>query len=218
METKIRVLVVDDHRVVREGLGYIFAEEGNIDVVGQADNGEQAVLLAQTLRPDVILMDLVMPKMGGIEAIQAILRDLPQMRILVLSSFGDDERVFSAIRAGALGYVMKDSSGMAVIEAIRQVYRGETYLQPSIGHKIIQQIAAPPLVSAAAEVLTNREREVLGLIAQGLSNKDVAHQLVISERTVYGHVYNIMAKLHVSNRAQAVTYALKTKLVRLNGE
>jgi len=205
----IQVLVADDHAIVREGLRALIETEPGIDLVGEAADGIEATRLARTLHPDVILLDLIMPRQGGLEAIPAIKADNPDARILVLTSFAEDENVFPAIKAGALGYLLKDTSPHDLLQAIRDVYRGESWLHPTIARKVIAELRESSGAETGGQELTEREVEVLGLVARGLSNRDIADELVISERTVRKHVSNILAKLHLTNRTQATLYALR---------
>jgi len=213
MSETIRVLVVDDHVVVREGLCALITARPDMEVVGEAADGIEAVLKARSQQPDVILMDLAMPRRGGIEATQQIKQENANARILVLTSFAEDKNVFLAIKAGAQGYLLKDSSSRDLIEAIRAVYQGELSLQPSIALKVIRELSRPTDLPLAEQPLTGREVEVLKLVAQGLSNQEIAEKLVISERTVTTHVSNILAKLHLANRTQAALYAIREGLV-----
>jgi NarL family two-component system response regulator LiaR len=167
------------------------------------------VAQAQTLRPDIVLMDLVMPKMDGIQATEEITVRLPGTRVLVLTSFAADEQVFPAIKAGALGYLLKDSGPQELVQAIRQVYRGEPSLEPSIARKVLAELSSPPQKPLTPDPLTERELEILRLIAQGRNNKEIAKQLVIAEETVHTHVSNILSKLHLASRTQAALYALR---------
>lgn len=216
MSDTIRILITDDHAVVREGLRTLISSEPGMTIVGEAVDGVEAVLKARSLRPDVVLLDLVMPRKGGIEAIEEIKRDNPQARILVLTSFAEDDKVFPAIRKGAQGYLLKDSSPDELLQAIRHVYRGETSLHPTIARKLIQEINQPSDLPPSEEPLTEREVEVLRLVARGLSNQEIADGLVVSERTVRTHVSNILSKLHLANRTQAALYALKEGLSSLD--
>ena len=216
MRPKIRVLIVDDHAIVRKGIRALLSEADGFEVVGEADTGQAAVLCAQETQPDVILMDLLMPGMDGIEATRQITSRQPQTRILVLTSFSADSKVFPAIKAGALGYLLKDSSPEELVRAIRQVHRGEPSLHPTIARKLLQEIARPVELPPAPEALTPREMMVLQLIAQGLSNQEIAKTLTISERTVGNHIGSILRKLHLANRTQAALYALRRGLVDIN--
>ena len=218
MAEVIRVLVVDDHAIVREGLRWLMATEPGIDLVGEAADGIEAVTRARELRPDVILMDLVMPRKDGISAIAEIKRGQPDARILVLTSFAEDDQVFPAIKAGALGYLLKDTSPQALLSAIRDVYAGTPSMHPVVARKLIQELQRPPDLPPTAEPLTEREMDVLRLVARGLSNDEIAANLVISERTARTHVSNILSKLHLANRTQAALYALREGLARLDKE
>ena len=215
---EIKVLIADDHAIVRNGIAALLATEADITVIGEASNGQEAVRAAQELHPDVILMDLVMPEMDGIQAIQQIMINDPKARILVMTSFATDEMVFPAIRSGALGYLLKDSSPEELIAAIHQVYQGESSLHPQIARRVIQEISQPPTQTPTEEPLTEREVEVLKLIARGMSNQEIAKQLVISETTVRTHVSRILGKLHLASRTQAALYALKEGYADLNDE
>jgi NarL family two-component system response regulator LiaR len=216
MAEKIRILIVDDHAVVREGLRALIDARPEMELVGEAVDGVEAVQKARSLQPDVILLDLVMPRKGGIEAIDEIKEESPSARILVLTSFAEDDKVFPAIKAGALGYLLKDSSAQELLEAIRDVYRGEPTMHPTIARKLMRELQRPPDLPPTEEPLTQREVEVLGFVAQGLSNQEIADRLVISERTVRTHVTNILGKLHLANRTQAALYALREGLARLD--
>lgn len=187
-----------------------------MEVAGEASDGIQAVEMAHSLRPDVILLDLVMPRKGGLEAIREIKEQNPQARILVLTSFSEDENVYAAIKAGAQGYLMKDASPQDILAAIREVHRGEPSMDPSIAQKLMRELQRSSGLPPSEEPLTEREVEVLKLLAQGLQNKEIAEELVISERTVSTHVSNILSKLHLANRTQAALYALKEGLARLD--
>jgi two-component system, NarL family, response regulator LiaR len=216
MSNPIRILLTDDHVVVRRGTQALLSTEPEIQVVGEAKNGEEAVAKAEELRPDVILMDLEMPVMDGIEAIRRITASQKDARILVLTSFATDDKVFPAIKAGALGYLLKDSSPDELVRAIRQVYRGESSLHPTIARKLLQEMSRPSQKPPTDDPLTEREVEVLKLVAQGNSNQDIADELIISEATVRTHVSNILSKLHLASRTQAALYALKEGLASLD--
>lgn len=216
-EGKIRVLLVDDHAVVRQGLRMFIEMQEDMEVVGEGGDGLEAVRLAATLNPDVILLDLMMPQMDGVEATQKILAHDPQARVLILTSFGEDEKVFPAIRAGAHGYLLKDIQPRELVRAVRETAQGKAQLHPDIARRLMTAVteAAPIQTPEAAalpqelEMLTEREREVLGLIAQGLTNRDIAERMVISEKTVKTHVSNLLDKLGVEDRTRAAIWALK---------
>ena len=212
MTETLRILIVDDHAVVREGLRALITSEPGMMVVGEAGDGVEAVLKARSLTPDVVLLDLLMPRKSGIEAIAEIKADNPEARILVLTSYADDDKVFPAIKAGALGYLLKDSSPQELLEAIRDTYQGESSLHPTIARKLILELNRPTDLPPTDEPLTEREVEVLKLVAQGLANNEIAAELAISERTVRTHVSNILSKLHLANRTQAALYAIREGL------
>jgi NarL family two-component system response regulator LiaR len=205
----IRIFITDDHAIVRSGIRALLATEPEIDVVGEAANGDQAITGVREQQPDVVLMDLEMPGMDGIEAIQHIIGADPEARILVLTSFATDERVFPAIKSGALGYLLKDAGPEALVQAIRQVHRGESSLHPKIARKLVEEMARPAEQPPTADPLTAREVEVLQLVAHGMSNQEIADKLVISEATVRAHVNSILRKLHLASRTQAALYALR---------
>lgn len=217
MNDKIRILVVDDHPLVREGLQAVIAIEPDMEIVGEASDGRTAVQEAARLEPDVILMDLLMPGMSGSEAIAAIQAEQDQdgPRILVLTSVDDLEIVRETIRSGALGYVHKNAAPEELLGAIRTVHRGSVVLPASLATTLLRHIPAPASPSDPGESLTDRELEVLRLVAQGLSNDDIAEQLVISPRTASVHISRILSKLDLENRTQAALYALRTGLVEL---
>jgi NarL family two-component system response regulator LiaR len=209
MPSPIRVLITDDHEIVRKGIRALLATKRDIQVIGEARDGAEAVTQAQALRPDVILMDLMMPKMNGIQATREITAGQAGSRILVLTSFAADEQVFPAIKAGALGYLLKDSGSQELVQAIRQVFHGEPSLDPAVARKVLAEISTPPQKPLTPDPLTTRELEILRLVAQGKSNKEIAECLVIAEETVHTHVSNILNKLHLASRTQAALYALK---------
>jgi NarL family two-component system response regulator LiaR len=216
MTSPIRVLVVDDHLVVRKGIRALLATEPDIAVVGEARDGAEAVAEAARLQPDVILMDLVMPHMDGITAIQRILTSQPAARILVLTSFDADDKVFPAIRAGALGYTLKDFGPAELVRAIQRVHRGESSLHPAIARRVLQELAHPPARPPTSEPLTEREAAVLRLVAHGENNHQIAVALGIGDGTVSKHVSNILSKLHLASRTQAALYALREGLASLD--
>lgn len=212
----IRVLIADDHPVVRRGLKSLLSTEPGLEFAGEAVNGIEAIELARTLQPDVILLDLVMPQMTGLEAIPKLKQDNPNARILVVTSFAEDDKVFPAIKAGALGYLLKDSPPEMLVQAINDVHRGEASLHPTIARKVIGELNQPPDLPPTKEPLTERELAVLRLIAQGLSNQDIAKELAISEATARFHTGNILDKLHLANRTQAALYALQEGISTLD--
>jgi NarL family two-component system response regulator LiaR len=215
MNRPIRVFITDDHAIIRTGLRAMLELVSDIVVVGEAETGRQAVERVLQLAPDVVLMDLVMPEMDGIEAITHIQAQRPGTRILVLTTFAGEDKIFPAIKAGALGYQLKDSQPDELVAAIRQVHRGESALHPLIARKVLQELAKPASQPPTPDPLTPRELEVLRLVAQGLTNDDIAEQLVISGATVRTHVSHIMSKLHLASRTQAALYALREGLASL---
>ncbi len=216
MAENIRVLIVDDHAVVREGQRALIATEPGMELVGEGADGIEAIQLTKSLKPDVILIDLLMPRMGGIEAIEKIKAENSKVNILVLTSFAEDEKVFSAIKAGALGYLLKDATPQELLAAIRQVCRGEPSMDSAIANKLMRELQRSSDLPLTEQPLTIREVDVLKLVAQGLTNQDIAEKLVISERTVRTHVSHILDKLHLANRTQAALYALREGLADLN--
>jgi NarL family two-component system response regulator LiaR len=211
----IRVLVVDDHAIVREGIRLLLGQIEGIEVAGEAGNGGEAVAQAMALRPDVILMDLVMPGMDGIEAIREITAAWEDARVLVLTSYAGDDKVFPAIEAGALGFLLKDSAPGDLVRAIRHVHEGRSSLDPTIAARVLSEIKRPSQRPPTPEPLTDREVEVLRLVASGLGNAEVAERLTITEATVRSHVSNILGKLHLANRVQAALYALQEGITTL---
>jgi two-component system, NarL family, response regulator LiaR len=212
----IRVLLTDDHSIVRKGIRALLATEKDIEVVGEAANGREALDLEEKLRPDVVLMDMVMPQMDGIEAIRHITARRPGARILVLTSFAADDKVFPAIKAGALGYLLKDSAPEELVEAIRQVHMGQPSLHPTIARKLLDELSRPASRPPTPDPLTDREVEVLRLVAKGKSNRQIADEMIISEATVRTHVSNILGKLHLASRTEAALYALREGLAFLD--
>jgi len=215
MAEVIRVLIADDHPVVREGLRGLIEIQPNLELIGEAVDGVEAVEKARSLQPDVILLDMVMPRKDGVQAIGEIKQENPQARILVLTSFSESEKALPAIKAGALGYLLKDSAPEDLLQAISNVYHGQISLHPAIARLLVQELSQPSDLPPAEEPLTEREVEVLQLIAQGLSNQEIADILVVGERTVSTHVSNILDKLHLANRTQAALYALRKGLASL---
>ncbi|MGM9902891.1 LuxR family DNA-binding response regulator [Enterococcus sp. 10A9_DIV0425] len=209
----IKVLLVDDHEMVRLGVSSYLSIQDDIEVVGEAENGRQGYEKAMTLRPDVILMDLVMDEMDGIASTKAILKDWPEAKIIIVTSFIDDEKVYPAIEAGASGYLLKTSTAHEIADAIRATQRGERVLEPEVTTKMMEKMSRrnEPILH---EELTNRENEILMLISEGKSNQEIADELFITLKTVKTHVSNILAKLEVEDRTQAAIYAFKHGLVK----
>jgi two-component system, NarL family, response regulator LiaR len=218
MNETIRLLIADDHAIVREGLRALIATEPGLELVAEAGDGIEAVSKVHALKPDVILLDMMMPRKDGLGAIEDIMKDQPNARILVLTSFAEDDKVFPAIKAGALGYLLKDSSPQELLQAIRNVYQGEASLHPTIARKLMRELSQPPSLPPTTDPLTEREVEVLRLVAQGLSNDDIAEKLVVSERTVRTHVSHILDKLHLANRTQMALYAVREGIAKLDNQ
>ncbi len=214
----IRILIVDDHTIVRKGIRALLAETSDIQVAGEANNGLEAIKLSKQLKPDVILMDIMMPNMDGIEATRQITANQPEVRVLVLTSFVGDDKVFPAIKAGAQGYLLKDSDPAELIRSIHRVNQGEPSLPPTIARKIMKEIRDDHAEKPTPEPLTAREMQVLRLLAEGLSNEDIAAQLGISEVTVRTHISHLLAKLHLANRVRATLYALREGISSIGNE
>jgi DNA-binding NarL/FixJ family response regulator len=213
MAESIRVLIADDHAVVREGLRTFLELQEGIEVVGEASDGEDAVAQALSLRPDVILMDLVMPKLDGVGAMRALRRQLAASRVIVLTSFAEDDRLLPAIQAGAAGYLLKNVEPRELARAIRAAHAGEAILDPFVAARLVRALATPAIAADGdAERLTRREHEVLELIARGFSNKRIALELGIAEKTVKTHVGHLLGKLGVADRTQAALYAVRAGL------
>ena len=215
---KIRVLVVDDQTVVREGLVAILATYPDIEVVGQAAEGNQALEIIKQAKPNVVLLDLQMPGLDGLATIPKIREMAPTVRIMVVTSFADSDRVYQAIKAGALGYILKDATREQLVLAVRDVAQGRASLQPSIAVKLIQEINHPSELLYTADPLTRRELETIRLIARGLSNQEIATELFVNERTIAKYVSSILDKLHLANRTQAALYALREGITGLSDE
>jgi DNA-binding NarL/FixJ family response regulator len=211
MTSRIRVLIVDDHEIVREGLRMLFRDEPDVEVVAEARSGEEAIEAAMTYKPDVVLMDLVMPKGGGVEATRRVRALLPQTQVLVLSSFAGDDQVQEALRAGAIGYMLKDVSRHELVRAIRSVREGRPALHPEAQRHLLRGVSADG--GSGGPELTTREREVLRLLARGRSNRAIAAELFLSEGTIKGYVSVILSKLQVEDRTQAALWAVKNGLV-----
>ena len=207
---RIKVVVVDDHLLVRSGLEAVLALFDDIELLGQADNGEDAVRLCRRARPDVVLMDLVMPGMNGVEATRQVLESCPGVKVVALTSFTDDGLIEDTLRAGAIGYLMKNVSADQLADAIRAAHAGKSTLAPEVADALVRAVSAPKSI---AETLTSREREVLALMAEGLTNADIADRLVIGVSTVKTHVSSIISKLGVSSRTEASAIAIRRGLV-----
>jgi DNA-binding NarL/FixJ family response regulator len=208
----IRIVIADDHSVVRQGLRMFLGLDPELEVVGEASDGTEALQLARELRPDVVVMDLLMPVMNGIEATAAIRRELPDTEVLALTSVLEDASVVGAVRAGAIGYLLKDTKADALCQAIKAAAAGQVQLTPKAAARLMQAVSAPE----SPQELTDRENEVLRLLAQGQSNKQIARSLQIGEKTVKTHVSNILSKLGVQSRTQATLYAVRIGLVSAN--
>lgn len=208
----IKVLLVDDHEMVRLGVSSYLSIQSDIEVIGEAENGKIGFEKAMELRPDVILMDLVMDIMDGIESTKAIMKEWPEAKIIIVTSFIDDEKVYPALEAGASSYILKTSTASTIANAIRSTYKGETILEPEVTGKMMERLTKKP-IHQLHEDLTNREQEILMLIAQGNSNQEIADALFITLKTVKTHVSNILAKLEVEDRTQAAIYAFKHHLI-----
>ena len=229
--TKIRVLLADDQDIIRTGLTIILNHQADIEVVGQAADGVEAVDLAKQLQPDVILMDIKMPRLNGIQATRQIMAAQPRTQIIILTTYDTDDWVFDGIRAGAVGYLLKDTSGDNLAEAVRGALRGESQMDPTVARKVLREFqhvtaahrmtpgplapTQPVAEEEPLEKLTDREEEILKLLAAGLPNKEIAQQLSLSEGTVKNHISVILSKLHANDRTQAVLTALKRGLVDL---
>jgi two-component system, NarL family, response regulator LiaR len=215
---RIRLLVADDHTMVREGLAAILANYPDIEVIGQAADGLQAVEIIKKEKPDVVLLDMQMPKQDGLTSIPKIKDVSPATRILVVTAFDENDMVYQAIKAGALGYILKDATRDQLVQAVRDVDQGRASLQPSIAVKLIQEINHPTELVYTADPLTKRELETIRLIARGLSNQEIADKLVVNERTIAKYVSSILDKLQLANRTQAALYALREGITGLNDE
>jgi DNA-binding NarL/FixJ family response regulator len=208
----IRVLLVDDHAVVRMGLRAFFDQLDDIDVVGEASDGSEGVAMTRRLKPDVVLMDLLMPNMDGITAIGRIKAELPETEIVTMTSFIEEEKVTSALEAGASGYVLKDAEAEEVAQAIRAAYAGEVHLDPAVARLLAQRLRKKSPEDQLVEPLTDRERDVLRLLGQGMSNKEIGSELFITERTARTYVSNILGKLGLASRTQAALWAVEHRL------
>lgn len=212
MSNLIRVLIADDHMVVRRGLGALLIPRNGMEVIGEASDGAEAVALTMALQPDVILMDMVMPNKDGVTAIEEIRQFNPAARILVLTSFGEEGQISKAIRAGALGYLLKDTSPDQLFQAVRSVASGHLSLPQDLARKLVQDLQRPPQAEPLESILTERELDVLKGIARGLSNQEIATELAIGVTTVRSHVSSLLSKLGLTNRTQAALYAVERGL------
>ncbi|WP_242248375.1 response regulator transcription factor [Bacillus cereus group sp. BfR-BA-01523] len=214
---KIKVLLVDDHTVVLKGLAFFLSTQEDFELVGEANNGKEALVKVGETSPDVVLMDLYMPEMDGIEATNCIKKEYPNVKVIVLTSFSDQAHVLPALKAGASGYILKDIEPDQLVEAIRSAYKGNIQLHPDIANALLSQTLPQEEKeeepSVQVDVLTARENEVLQLLAKGMSNKEIASVLVITEKTVKAHMSSILSKLHLSDRTQAALYAVKNGIV-----
>ncbi len=215
MAEPIKIVIADDHPIVREGLATVLGMEEGLKVVGQAVNGVEAVSLARDLRPDVMLMDLQMPEMDGVQAIREIKARSPEIGIIILTTFDTDEYIFAGIEAGARGYLLKDSPPTQVLEALRAVHRGDSLIQPSVATRVLDRVSQQAHGTAPEQVLSTRETEVLQLISTGAANKEIAAQLLIGESTVKTHVIHILNKLGVKGRTEAAVEAARRGIIKL---
>lgn len=213
--TPIRLMLVDDHTVVRDGLASMLSSQEDFEVAGHANNGREAVERVAALRPDVILMDLRMPEMGGVDAMRAISSERPDTRFIVLTTYDDDDHIFQAIEAGAKGFLLKDTSREDLFEAVRAVHRGESGIEPGVAARVLDRFAQLSRQEIQAPLLSERELEVLQLMAKGSANKEIASALTISDSTVKTHIANIFQKLDVRGRTEAVTHALQEGIIKL---
>ena len=211
----IRIMIADDHPVVREGLSAMLSREEDIRVVGEAENGVQAVSKARELRPDIVLMDLRMPELDGVEAMRQIGDHDPNIKFIVLTTYDNDEYIFRGIEAGARAYLLKDAPRQELFKAIRGVYKGESLIQPAVAGKVLDRFAQLSRQTQVPEALSERELEVIKLMARGSANKEIAAELFISESTVKSHIASIFQKLEVNDRTGAVTQAIRKGIIRL---
>jgi NarL family two-component system response regulator LiaR len=209
LDNPVRLFIAEDHKVVLRGLEALLKTEPDVEVIGSATDGVEALAAVIRLQPDVLLLDLQLPGKSGLQIIPEVRAQSPQTKIVILTSFGDDETIFAVIKAGALSYLLKDSSPSELMQAIRDAHEGKPTLPADIAVRVIREINQPPTHPVTRQPLTGRELEVLRLVAQGLTNQEIADKLVVGERTVRTHVSNILAKLHLANRTQAALYALR---------
>lgn len=212
---KIRYMIVDDQQIIREGISGMLQRESELELVAVAENGEEAMRLAMELKPDIILMDLRMPIMDGVEAIRRIRPICPETKFIILTVYNNDEFIFEGIRAGARAYLMKDISKEELVKVIKEVAQGKAYLQPELTNKLIERISELPEISPAATRFSEREMDVLRLLVDGKSNKEIATALSLSEHTVKTHIANIFSKLEVNSRAEAVTRAIQKGIISI---
>lgn len=218
MNFMITVLIADDHQVVRQGTRVLLEDSPDLEVVGEAGDGEEAVAKALELKPDVVLMDLSMPRMDGVEAIRALAEESPETKVLLLTGSGVEDRIFEALEAGALGYLSKAARGDEILDAVRRVNAGDPPLPPEITRRLLNRLSGSPDEPELVDPLTEREEEVLALVARGMSNRDIAEQLHVSETTVRTHVSHILSKVGVKNRVQAALFALRTGVASLDDD
>jgi DNA-binding NarL/FixJ family response regulator len=219
MKPKTRILIADDHPLLREALCQLFSNQKDMEIVGQAGNGEEAIDLAYKLKPDIIIMDIMMPKSDGLEASRRIKKIAPNTAILILTAYDDDNYVLGLLEAGATGYLMKSAKGQDLVEAVRAVRAGESVLHPKIIEKLLKQAMVKPVVAAEQKIkdlLSDREMEMLKLLATGMSNKEIAEKLCLSLRTVKAHMSNIFTKMNVASRSEALVEALRKGLLTLD--
>jgi DNA-binding NarL/FixJ family response regulator len=219
MKPKIRILIADDHPLLREALCQVFSNQKDMEIVGQAGNGEEAIDLASELKPDILVMDIMMPKFDGLEASRQIKKITPNTAILILTAYDDDNYVLGLLNAGATGYLMKSAKGQDLVEAVRAIRSGESVLHPKIIEKLLKQAMAKPaeaLEPKIKDLLSDREMEMLKLLATGMSNKEIAEKLYLSLRTVKAHMSNIFTKMNVASRSEALVEALKKGLLTLD--
>ena len=212
----ITIVQVDDHAIVRAGMQALIMGEADMRLLGEAADGVEAVRKVKQLQPQVVLLDLHMPRKGGIDAIPEIRAAAPDCKILIITSFGDDDHLFAALQAGANGYLLKDSSPDAILRGIREVANGQAALSAELAQRVIQSMNRPKREAQPADPLTASERNILQLVAKGMTNQEIADRLIVSERTVRTHVSNILGKLHLANRTQAALYALRNNITRLD--
>jgi DNA-binding NarL/FixJ family response regulator len=218
MQEKIRILIADDHAVVRQGLRIMLEPKNDFDLVGEADNGKDLVDKCHKLQPDMVILDLIMPKMGGVQAIQAISKQKHRPKILVLTSYSEEKKVIDALKAGANGYILKESSPEELVRAIHATMQGEMWIYPNLAPKVLEKLIHPGQDTADDAGLTKKEVEVIKLVAKGISNTEIAHNLNINESTVRFHMSNIFSKLGYKNRTQLALFALREGIATLDDE